>query len=115
MPAAALGVAEHHQVLDFELGDGEFDGGRGAVKAGGGFVRRHQIGDVAHDEDLAGFEIEQPGRVDAAVAARDDHYFGRLALCGQRIEAPALVLILAAAEAPETVEECVEIGHNVRD
>jgi hypothetical protein len=64
--AAAGGVAAEDDVLDFEVGDGEFDDGRG-VDVGGG----DDVGDVAVDEDVAGLEAEYGGFGAAGVGAAE--------------------------------------------
>ncbi len=85
--AAAAGVAHDDDLLDLELGDGELDRRRRAVGRAVGLVGRDEIGDVAHDEHLAGCRIEDARRVDPAVGAGDDHDPGRLTDMGERVEA----------------------------
>jgi hypothetical protein len=72
--AAALGVAEHHDMLHAQHIDGVFERGRNAVGALIGLVDRHQIGDVAHHEQFTGAGIEDRFRRDAGIAATDHHY-----------------------------------------
>ena len=87
--AAAKAVAHHHQLLDLELGDREFERGRDAVIGAVRLERRHQVGDVADDEHLAGPGVEDLRRIDPAVRAGDHHHLRALAF-GQL--GPALAL-----------------------
>ena len=48
-----------------------------------GIVGRHDVGDVARDENVAGLGPENHGRRYAAIRARDHQHFGFLALLGQ--------------------------------
>ena len=100
--AAAARVAHDDQVLDAQIEHGELDGRADAVELAAGLVGRHQVGDVAHDEQLARHGAEDRFRIDAAVAARDDHRLGvlpvgsqLLVLLGLRQEVP----VMEAAEA----------------
>ena len=76
--AAALGVAEHHDVLDAAAPDGIFQRRRDAMRAAVRLIDRHQIGDVAHHEQFAGAGVEDHLRRDPGIAAADHHHFGRL-------------------------------------
>ena len=67
--AAAARVAHDDKVLDAQVEHGELDGRADAVELAAGLVGRHQIGDVAHDEQLARHGAEDRFRVDAAVAS----------------------------------------------
>jgi hypothetical protein len=96
--AAALGVAQHEDGLNLEMDNGELDGGADAVKTRRFLERRRQIGDVAHDEELAWAGVENGGGIDAAVGAGDHQRSGRLAalrqLAVERLELrPALLAI----------------------
>src|SRR6185312_7175165 len=53
-------------------------------------VRRHEIGDVAHDQELAGRGVEDDLRRDARIDAADHHDLGMLALVGQHLVTRAL-------------------------
>lgn len=64
--AAAGGVPAQNDVLDFEVGDGVLDHGRG-VDVGG----RNDVGDVAVDKDVAGLHAEDGGLGAAGVGAAD--------------------------------------------
>ena len=81
--AAALGVAEHHDVFHPQNLHGIFQRRRDAVGAAVGLIHRHQIGDVAHHEQFARAGVEDHLRRDAGIAAADHHHFGRLAALGQ--------------------------------
>ena len=76
--AAACAVAHHDDLRHLELRHGEFERGRDAVIAAGQVQRRHQIRDVADDEDLAGRSVEDLGGIDAAVRTGDHHHLGLL-------------------------------------
>ena len=53
------------------------------MRVGVGLIHRHQIGDVAHDEQFAGAGVEDHFRRDPGIAAADHHHGGRLAALGQ--------------------------------
>ena len=110
--AAATGVAHDDDVVDLQLGDGEFDRCRRAVGRAVGLVRRDEIGDVAHDEHLAGGRIEDARRIDPAVGAGDDHYSRRLAAVGEGVEARPLVDVRTGTEAAIAVEKRAEGRHD---
>jgi hypothetical protein len=61
-------------MLDLEVDDGVLDDGEGGQVGGG-----EDVGDVAVDEDVAGFETEDGGFGDAGVGAADPEDFGGLA------------------------------------
>src|SRR3546814_90258 len=67
--AAALRMAEDDDVLDAHGAHGEFDGRAGAVKLGGRLVGRHQVGDVAGDDDVARRRAEDTLGVDPRIDA----------------------------------------------
>ena len=81
--AAALGVAEHHDVFYAQHRNRVFQRRRDAVRVAVRLVDRHQIGDVAHHEQFAGAGIEDHFRRDPGIAAADHHHFGGLAALGQ--------------------------------
>ena len=76
--AAAAAMAHDDDVADAHRVDRELDGGRGAVLAAIGLERRHEVGDVAEDEQLARAGIEDGLGRRAAVATGDDHDVGDL-------------------------------------
>ncbi len=110
MSAAALAMAHDDDFLDLQLGHRKFERGRDAVMARRRLERRNQIGDVAHDENLAGQRVEDLRGLDAAVGAGNDHQLGRLAL-GQRLPAFALATIIRGPEPLIAIEQVGEIGH----
>ena len=61
----------------------EFQRRRDAVGAAVGLEHRHQVGDVAHDEQFARAGVENHFRRDAGIAAADHHHRGRLAALGK--------------------------------
>ena len=89
-------------MLDAQVEHGELDRRADAVELAARLVGRHQVGDVADDEQLARHGAEDRFRVDAAVAAGDDHRFGRLPVGGQLLVFLRLgqeVPVMKAAEA----------------
>ena len=51
-------MPEHDDMLDLERGDAEFERGGDAVGVSVRLVGRHDIGDVAHHEELARAGVE---------------------------------------------------------
>jgi hypothetical protein len=72
-------MSEHDQMRHLQPLHRELDRRARAMIAADRLVRRHQIGDVAHDEEIARPRIEDGGHVDARIAAGNDHRRGRLA------------------------------------
>ena len=106
--AAAARVAHDHDVLDAQIERGELQRRRHAVILAGRLVGRHQVGDVAHDEQLARHRREDRLRIDPAVAARHDHHLGVLAVRGQ-----IRVVVDVRREMAE-LEPAVAVGQDVR-
>src|SRR5690242_20136369 len=77
---AAEAVAHDQDLADVDLGNRELEGRRDAVEATAGLIGGCQSGDIADDEHLAGPGVENLGRIDPAVGAREDHDLGTLAL-----------------------------------
>src|SRR5688572_13125308 len=73
LATAAHAVAHDQDLAHLEHLNRELERRRDPVVAGCGLERRHQRGDVAHDEDLAGPDVEDMRRVDPAVGAGDYH------------------------------------------
>ena len=67
--AAAEAVSDDHDLCDLELGHGELERRRDAVKAAAGLIRRGERGDVTDDEHLARPGVEDVRGVDPAVGA----------------------------------------------
>jgi hypothetical protein len=80
LAAAAHAVAHHHDFLDLQHLNREFQRRRHAVMARRGFIGRHHRGDIAHHENLARVDVEDLRRIDPAVAAGDDQHLGALSL-----------------------------------
>ena len=76
--AAAAVVAHDDQMLDLERDHRILDRRRGAVRAAVRLVGRHQVRDVAVDEEVARLVAEDLGDQHPAVAAGDDHRLGVL-------------------------------------
>jgi hypothetical protein len=104
--AAALAVAEHDDVLHAQHHHRELERSAGAVVAPGLFVGRHQVGNVAHDEDVAWVTVEQDRRIDAGVAAGDHQHAGLLAFARDAVDELPLL-----AEAPAA--ESLPAGHQL--
>ena len=103
--AAAAGVAHDDEMLDAQVEHGELDRRADAVELAARLVGRHQVGDVADDEQLARHGAEDRFGVDAAVAARDDHRLGRLPVGGQLLVLLGLGQEVPVVEAAEAVGE----------
>ena len=69
-----------------ELVHRELDRGQHAVMALVAVGRRHQVGDVAHGEDVAGIATQQHGRVHPRIAAADQQGAGVLAVAQVAVE-----------------------------
>ena len=81
---AAAPVTEHDDVPDLEALHGELERGRGAVVGAVRLIGRHQVGDIADDENLARRGIENGFRRRPGIAAGDDHDLWRLPVLGER-------------------------------
>ena len=89
--AATEGMAKDDNVLDPQRLDAEFERRAGAVlRYAVGFVRRHEVGDVADDQQLARRGIEYEFRRNPLVDAADDHHLRPLARRGQHLIAGPL-------------------------
>jgi hypothetical protein len=110
--AAAMGMAEHDDVLDPQRADGEFERRGHAVIRAVGRIGRHQIGDVAHDEQLARPGVEDDFRRHPRVAAADDHDLGRLPALGQVAVAALLGRKPAGLERRIAVEQTLRQAHD---
>ncbi len=95
--AAALGVAEHDDMLHLQRHDGVFERGGGAVKMVVRLIGRHQRRDIAQHEEFARAGVEDRLRRDAGVAAADHHGRRTLALYRQGLE-PRLLRAKTAGE-----------------
>ena len=80
--AAAPAMSHDDDMRDFQFADGEFHGRGRAVQVGVRLVGRHEIGNVAHNEELAGPGIENGLRRRTAVGAGDDEGGGTLPFPG---------------------------------
>ena len=96
-------------MADFQPQHAEFDSRAGAMQAARRIIRWHQIGDVAQREHLSRHGVENGSRVDAAVAATNDHHGRSLAL-DQGVEPFLLLPIGTGAETAIAVEERMEFG-----
>ena len=102
--AAARPVPQHDDLRHLQLRHRKLQRRRHAVPPAAQLERRHQVGDVAHHEDLARHGIEDLRRIDSAVGAGDHHYPRALALA-QFLPSVAVAAIFAGAEALIAVEQ----------
>jgi len=100
-------MAEHDDVWHLERKRREFDRGTGAVIFAVRLVRRHQVCDVAQDEQGAGLGIEDRRHVDPGIATGNDHGGRRLAELGKLKVAPAILSMNLAAEAEMPVDQAL--------
>src|SRR3546814_5633972 len=80
MTATAAAMAHHDDLLHLKDLDGEFQRGRNAMAAAAELQRRHEGGDVANREYLAGSGVEDGGGIGSAVGAGDHPHPGTLSL-----------------------------------
>ncbi len=111
--AAATRMAHDDDVLDFEVADGERDGGTGGSERARLIVRRHQIRHVTHDEHVTGVAIGQQRRVAARIAAGDHQCTRALALGQQAVKQCVLVAQIMLLEALETRQKFGYVSHQV--
>src|SRR4051794_39178320 len=93
-------MSHDEDLPDFQLGYGEFEGGRDTVVTAGGLIGRRQRGNVAGHEHLARASVENLSGVDPAVCTREDHHPRALALRKLR---PALPLALPICRAEPAI------------
>ena len=79
-------MAEHDDVLDFQMTDRIFDCGTDTVKRGIGMIRRNQICDVPDHEHLTRTAPRHMGGIDSGVAAGDHQRAGHLPVLKTGIE-----------------------------
>ena len=83
-------MAHDDDIADLENLHRKLQGGRDTVGQSARVVGRHQVGDVAHDEDFARVAVENHFRRDARVTAADEHDVRPLAGCSKTLETAAL-------------------------
>src|SRR3546814_7602223 len=66
-------MAHHDDLLHLKDRDGEFQRGRNAMAAAAELQRRHEVGDVANREYLAGCGVEDGGGIGPAVGRSEEH------------------------------------------
>ena len=113
-PAAAC-VTEHDDMLDAQPHDGEFERRRDAVREAAWRIGRHEVGDVAHDKELAGAGVENDFRRHPGIAAADNHDFRPLPGFGQGSvtflfgsEPPAAEIAVALDQALGEIHDILE-------
>ena len=93
----------------------EFERGGGGVVLAVRRIGRHQVGDVAHDEQLARAGVEDRFGRGAGIAAGDHHGLRRLPVAGELAVAATLGGIAPAHEAAVAGEKMFgEVGHRPR-
>ena len=90
---------------------GKLDGRARAVIFALGLVRRHEVGDVAQDEQLAVLRIEHCRNIDSGIATGDDHRGRRLAKLGKLKIAAALRRVAVAQKAPVSFDQVLRQSH----
>ena len=110
--AAAAPVTEHDDVPNPQALHGELQSGRGTLVSTVRLIGRHQVGDIADDEELTWQRIENRFGRRPGIAAGDDHDLGRLPVLRERAVTsllPGIAVILERAIAIQ--EESREVGH----
>src|SRR5690606_25565377 len=87
-------MSQHHNMLDFERIDTEFDGRTGAVIGGIDirFTGWHQISDIAYYKHLTRARVENDLGCDARITTADHHDFRMLTTVTQVFVSFALPL-----------------------
>src|SRR5690606_37424984 len=101
----ATPMAHDHDVFDFQVNDGEFDGRRGGVKRAIGAERGYQIGNVAQNEKLAGAAIEYGFWCVATVTTVNHHRCRLLSVIGKIAIALTLCGVAPGHEVLVSVEQ----------
>ena len=85
MNVAAVSVPQNQDIFYLQVLDGVFNGGGGSVAVGKiAVISRNQVGNIANDKDVAGAGIQNNGRINAGIAARNDErmrclpFFGKV-------------------------------------
>ena len=110
--ATALRVAEHHDVLHLQRRDAELERRRDAMRLPVRRVGRHEVRDIAHDEQLARPRVEDHLRRDARVGAADHHDLRRLPLLGKLAIAALLQRQAGAQEIAIALDEALREAHD---
>jgi hypothetical protein len=103
--AAATGVTEDDDMADAEHLHRELERREHAVADAVPRERRHEIRDVADDEQFAGMGVKDDLRRHPGIAAADDHDIRRLAAPGELAKAIALDRHAADEEIAVTLDE----------
>ena len=105
-------MTHHDHVPDAQVQHRKLDGGADAVELAARLVGRHEVRHVAHHEQLARHGGEDGLRIDAAVAAGDDHHLRILPVLGKLLILVGVGDEMAVLEAAEAVDEDFgEAGH----
>ena len=100
--ATAVGVAKHDEVPDLQMLDRVLQRGAGAVILAVPLVGRHQVGDIADDEQVAGIGLQHRGRIDPGIGTGDEGHLGILAPVHKRLVGGALLFESIVAKFLET-------------
>ena len=102
---AATGMTHDDKTLDPQIHNRELDARADAVIFAARFKRRHEVGDIARHEQFARHRIENRFRIDTAIAARNNHDLGVLAVGGQLFILVGIGNKDAMLEAPVAVRQ----------
>ena len=105
-------VAKHDDVRDLEVFDRELHRRAGPVIVRVGFIRRHQIGDVAHDEQFTRRRTQYRPWIDPGIATADDHRPGSLPFPSHRLEPGPVRFEVDRAKRPVFLDKAVDRRHD---
>src|SRR5690606_8513343 len=107
--AAALAMAQHDDAAHLQLFHRELDGGQHAMLPAICFGRRHQVGHVAHGEDIAGIAAQQQGRINPRIAAAYKKGAGILAAAQAAVQRRRVVEVMLL-ETLEPADEAFQVA-----
>ncbi|MCY1314270.1 hypothetical protein D9M70_648920 [compost metagenome] len=103
-------VAQHDDPADLQLLHRELYRGQHPLQAPVRVGGRHQIGHIAHREDIARVAAQQHGRVHPGIAASDQQGAGMLALAQVAVEGWRILVVLLL-ETLEAIDEAFDVAH----
>ena len=109
----AIGMPHHHDICDLQRHNRKLDCRRRAVMIAVRFIGRHQIGDIAVDEKLAGFRPENRRDMHPAVATGNHHHTRMLTVLGQAAIPRLVVIILGRPPAVIPINQIRREGSHV--
>jgi hypothetical protein len=104
-------MPQDDDMRDLQIPHREFQRGTGAMVIVVRRIGRHEIGDVADDEQLARLRVQQQRRIDPRVGARDHQDFGLLAVIHQGLVQRRALLEIGHAEGFETCNQTIDSRH----